>query len=105
VAAESELDAFVEKVPATSRAFTRGYEQREQALDNARARFEQVAGHAARTVQLPSADELDDPDQFERALRVTLDRLVVARGRGSIDDRVSVVWADAVDDGVGVLAA
>ena len=106
--AESELDAFAVQTPATSRAYAPGLAAREAALDEAQARFQVLAGQAARSQFLPSADELADPEQFARALRATVDRIDVRRGRGALIDRIDVVWADAldtVDNGVGQLAA
>lgn len=105
--AESELDTFALTVRATSRAFAPGIALREQALDAAQAAFQLVAGQAARSEVLPSPEQLDDPAQFARALAVTIDHITLARGRGDLLSRVSDgwVWADALDDSVGELAA
>jgi hypothetical protein len=104
--AEGELSAFVTVVSATSPAFAEGYEVRVRALTEARDRFSEIAGLAARSTTLPAADQLDDPEEFDRALRLVVASVPVTRGRGDIADRVSIRWATFDGDQVtGVLAA
>lgn len=103
--AEGELSAFVTVVSATSPAFAEGYEVRVQALTEARDRFSEIAGLAARSTTLPAADQLDDPEEFDRALRLVVASVPVTRGRGDIADRVCIRWATFDRDEVaGVLA-
>ena len=81
-----------------------GLAARAAAVLEAREGYQAIAQMAAHAEVLPMADELDDPAQLARALRL-IDRIVVAPGRGAVADRVTVVWAGHLDDAAGVLAA
>jgi DNA invertase Pin-like site-specific DNA recombinase len=76
------------------------------AVIDARARYNEVAQLAGESETLPLAHELDDPEQFARALRALcrVRRLVVAPGRGSVADRLTLVPHER-DDVAGSLAA
>jgi DNA invertase Pin-like site-specific DNA recombinase len=110
-AAQEELTAFALKVSATSPAFEVGVTQREQVLVAAEARFQQLAGHAARVQRLPLPAELATAEGFARGLRATLAGtpeagIFVSRGRAALLDRIEVVWASRMQDsGTGQLAA
>jgi hypothetical protein len=87
-----------------------GLEARAAARDQARDRYQAILAQADMADALPLPDELDDPDQFERALRAAVTRIEVTpggRGRRVIDaDSVRIVWNTRDgDDAAGVLAA
>jgi DNA invertase Pin-like site-specific DNA recombinase len=106
-AAQAELAAYMGNpaLSALGDAFTVGAEMRAKAVEAARVEFQELAGQTARSEDLPTAGELDEPDQFERTLGAMVDRVTVARGRGLVADRVGIVWAHNFDDRAGVLAA
>jgi DNA invertase Pin-like site-specific DNA recombinase len=87
--AEAELDAFVAVVPATSRAFASGYAARERAVEKAQAIYAKRAAAVGRSVRLPDATQLHNPEQFKRALRVMVDHIDVQPGRGTVEGRTT----------------
>lgn len=73
-------------------AYRAGCQARADAIAKLEAAYrERAARHTGRR-ELPLADELDDPDQFRRALAATVERVGVTRGRGPLDERVTIVW-------------
>ncbi len=73
-------------------AYRAGCQARADAVAKLEAAYrEEAARHTGRR-QLPLADELDDPDQFQRALDATVERIDVIRGRGPFDGRVAIIW-------------
>lgn len=113
--AESRLTRYLEDVETRDEvgevAWRAGRRSHVDAVKKARGRLAEVAASSARSERLPAAHELDDPEQFARALAV-IGRLEVAGGRGPVDfvergGRVTFGWLDVdeLDDGVGVLAA
>ncbi len=90
--ARAELDAYQVKTSALSEGFQRGAETRERQVRDAKAAYERLAGQSARSELLPAPDELHRPERFTRALQVAVDRVTVHRGRGTVEDRVDLVW-------------
>lgn len=102
---ETELDTFLQTVRPSAPGYGRAYAVCQQRLDAAQAAFSEIASHAARTVRVPTAEELTDDDQFVRGLALARTDIRVRRGRGDIDSRVDVRFWQALDDSAGVLAA
>lgn len=71
------------------------------AIENERrAVYGTLAGQSAQHETLPLADELDDPAQWQQALRAFATKaiIVVARGRGTVGNRVTFAPLDEGDD-------
>lgn len=109
--ARNEVVDFTDKTPASSSAYAYGLAKREAIEAEALATFRAVAAHqAAESRDLPTAEQLRDPAKFDAALRRMVAKIVVARGRGPIGERVRLRWRraprrDALDHGVGELAS
>ena len=86
--AQAELDAFQVATSALAGDFQVGLRHHAQTVAGAQATYEALAGQAARSEDLPAPDQLDKPEQFARALRAMVSRILVKRGRGAIEDRV-----------------
>src|SRR5206468_1229354 len=85
--AEEELDLYVGATSVRAvgqRAYEHGAELRRKAVTDAEATLRKLAGQEASVEQLPSADQLDDPEKFAAALRAMVSRIAVhpAGGRG-----------------------
>lgn len=98
----SDLEA--RRLAGSTEAWRAGLAARAAAVEKARERFEAIATQAARRDGLPAANELHKPEQFARALRAMVDRIVVtpsAPGSRSrvIEDRVTIVPRVVVLDG------
>jgi hypothetical protein len=87
--------------------FRAGAATRRQAVEEARARYAEAAEASASATTIPAADALGDPESLAAAVRAMCDAVVVAPGRGPVEERVRVMypWLDEVDDLVGALAA
>lgn len=72
-------------------AFYAGLEDRNAKVQEADDRYRQVAGQAARTEALPAVRDLEDPEQFARALEAMVKDVRVS-GRGSVIERSEIVW-------------
>ena len=72
-----------------------GLIERESRYEEAREGYQLLASQSARSEVLPAADELDNPEQFARALRAMVDRIEVQPGRAPITERVSIKWVGA----------
>lgn len=78
-------------------AWRDGARSRTRAVEEARDRYQLIAGQAARSELLPAAGQLDDPEQFQRALRAVVATgmtISVRSGRGAVEDRVTFHDAD-----------
>jgi site-specific DNA recombinase len=71
-----------------------GLEARTVLLKEAEDRYAEVAGQAARSEWRFSYDELEDPEQFVRAVGATIKVITVNPGRGPVRDRVEIEWQD-----------
>jgi DNA invertase Pin-like site-specific DNA recombinase len=88
-------------------AYFAGLDERREAVESARVAYDELAAVAASVEVLPTADELEDPEQFARALRLAVDSVVVSaatRSR-SITGRVSPIRWQRHDLVAGMLAA
>ena len=94
--AQAELQAYLTNpaVSALRDSFTAGAEIRARVVEEARQRFQEVAGRSAREELVVAASELDDPAQFARALRAMVESVSVRRGRGAVADRVEIRWVE-----------
>lgn len=81
-----------------------GARARAVALAEAREAYRVASAQAAVAERLPAADALGDDAQLLRAIRAMVASVVVAPGRGSVEDRVLLTWLN-VDDLPGALAA
>jgi hypothetical protein len=90
--AKAERTAYIRKTPATDPDYEVGREDRDRILNAAQAHYDALAAQAARVDELPAAGELHKPEQLQRALRAMVDHITVRRGRGTVDDRVEIVW-------------
>jgi hypothetical protein len=72
-------------------AWYAGLEDRAHKVQRAQAHYQVIASQAARVERLPYPNELDDPDQFVRALRAGVKRVPVRPGRGTIGERVPAI--------------
>jgi hypothetical protein len=90
--AKAERTAYIRKTPAADPDYEVGREDRDRVLSAAQERYDALAAQAARVDELPAADELHKPEQFQRALAAMIDHVTVRRGRGTVDDRVEIVW-------------
>ena len=99
-AAEKQLAAFVENADVVTDAavFRRGVEARQQRVDEARARVQELSG---RVTRLPLGGSLLDlwaayaPPERRHVLDGFLDRIVVTRGASrDLKPNVRVFWAD-----------
>src|SRR5262249_6024709 len=103
--AQHELDVFASSgVRPSSRLYLPTVARLEGELDAAQAAYQEVVGQEADLKEVPSPDELDDPEQFQLALRL-IDRIIIRRGRGTLAQRVRIRWRKPAQDGAGVLAA
>ena len=93
--AEAELEAYLTSpaLSALGDAFVAGAEVRQQAVELAREEYEQLVSQAARSFEIPAANELDNPEQFLRAVSAVVEYIEVQPGRGEIGERVGIVWA------------
>jgi hypothetical protein len=103
--AKAERTAYVSKMSAADPDFVTGLELRDQKLAKAQAVYDTAAEQAARVDRLPAADQLGDPEQFQRALGAMVDHVEVRRGRGTVDERATVVWRLHHEDVTRALAA
>lgn len=105
-AALAELEGYVVETPVRTPGRERGIAVRQEAYDAADEAFAVVASQRARSVKWPQARMLDNDEDLAVWLRATDASVVVARGRGAVEDRVVVAWDDdEIDDGAGVAAA
>jgi hypothetical protein len=74
--------------------FRAGCAVRAASVEKTEAAYRAEAARVGGKYDLPFADELDDPDQLQRALRAAVSRVCVERGRGPLADRVYVEWSD-----------
>ncbi len=87
-------------------AFRAGARDRQRTVDEARERYQALAGQDVRSETLPAAGELHKPEQFLRAVHAAVIEISVRPGRGAVEDRVTVrLVGDKFDDGANVLAA
>jgi DNA invertase Pin-like site-specific DNA recombinase len=104
IAAEAELDAYVDAASALDAArFQRGIAKRQERVEEA---HQLVGSLSARTARLPAGGPLAsmwatlDPLQQRDVLAGFLDRVTVSRGAGkpkrgrSVGDYVEMVWSD-----------
>jgi DNA invertase Pin-like site-specific DNA recombinase len=106
--AESNRARFasnIELLTALGEAATDNARVLTRAVEDAREHYSVVAARSARARRLPAADQLDDDEQLLRAIRAMVAGIVVSRGRGTIDDRVTITPLDNFDDSAGMLAA
>ena len=107
--AEDEVERYLADLDVRNRVgderWRRGLDARLRAEEEVRERYQQIANQSAQAETLPQAEELDDPDQFARALRALLRfvSIIVDPGRG--DDRVHLVPVDNRDRVARALAA
>ena len=93
--AESELSKFVTDTglrDVLGDAWREGAEVRAREVEEARERYQGVASEHGRNEVLPAADELDDPEQFKRALAAMVEEIIVHSGRGAVEDRAEIHW-------------
>lgn len=109
--AERELDDFLADTAnaATLRRlgrFDAALSARTEAVEVAQARYRETAGRTAATMTVNAADLVDGAtaEELGELTRGTLDAVVVARGRGALDDRVRLVSKGAPAD-AGVATA
>jgi hypothetical protein len=107
--ARAERDAYAAKTSALSDGFQAGAEQRDRAVADAQARYDELAVQSAQAEDLPAANELHKPARFQRALRAAVDRIVIHPGRGPVADvddggRVELVWK-GLDRAAGMVAS
>ena len=100
--AETERDWYRDDVETrallgSDAEWRKGLAVRVRAVETARERYQVLASQASRVERLPSAGELNDPEQFARALRVAVDSIVVVPGRGDVKARVGVRWVGGLD--------
>jgi DNA invertase Pin-like site-specific DNA recombinase len=96
-AAEAQLNAFVEKIDATARGFTRGYEVRLRRVNEAEERVSHLAGRSALAASLPPLAWWDRFDVFRRrtVLAGFLGSVVVKLGASSdLEGSVQILWRD-----------
>lgn len=108
--AEDERERYATDLTAREafgeKAWLAGARARTAAVDEARERYQTLAGQSARSDVLPAADEVHDPEQLLRAIRAGVTVLSVRPGRGLIGERVTVRFVgDDLDDRAGMLAA
>jgi len=75
-------------------AYRAGCRARAERVDRLEAEYRKAAARSVH-IELPLAEELDRPDQFERAVGAVIERVEVMRGRGQLDDRVRIIRHDA----------
>lgn len=108
--AQAELQRYMADLETRAlvghQAWQHGAQARSEAVEAAREHFGVVAGQTARVSVLPAAHELEDPEMLLAAIRAMVAEIVVARGRGRIDERVSIraVPVNDLEDGPRVAA-
>jgi DNA invertase Pin-like site-specific DNA recombinase len=111
--AESDRDRWVADDRARDvigdTAWYAGLSDRAHRVDEAREHHQAILSRSTRTVTLPGPGSLHKPGNFECALQAAAVggvRFRVRGGRGSVEDRVRIVWPRVdSDDSTGVLAA
>lgn len=104
---ESDLATFLQTVRPSAPGYANAYAALESSLDVAKRAHADLATQAAHCEQIPAVDELHIDEQILRGLRLARTRIVVRRGRGSLDARVDVsFWnVNALDNRAGIAAA
>jgi hypothetical protein len=98
--AEAELAAFATDTTLREilgEKYHDGARERRDALDVASVAYRELASQKAINADLPAAEELDKPEKFAGALGVMVDHITIRPGRGSIEDRVVIDWAEDAD--------
>lgn len=75
-------------------AYRAGCEARAQAVEKLEECYRQASAGSSIRIAVDLAGDLDEPDQFQRALAAVVERVDVQRGRGPLDSRVNVVRRD-----------
>ncbi len=86
-------------------AYRAGCQARAEAVEKAEAAYRAEARRAKGTRELPLADELDDPDQLQRALGATVECVKLIGGRGPLAERIEVEWRATAEEVRAVVAA
>jgi hypothetical protein len=81
------------KSSLSAMAFRAGCAVRAEAVEKAEAAYRIEAARSAVSRELPLGDELDDPDQLQRALAAVVERVDVIQGRDLLSDRVHIRWS------------
>jgi hypothetical protein len=96
-AAESQLNAYVDKMDATARGFRRGYDERERRVSEAEERVTHLAGRSTLAASLPPLAWWDRFDVFRRRtiLAGYLGSVIVSLGASSdLEAHVQILWRD-----------
>jgi DNA invertase Pin-like site-specific DNA recombinase len=75
-------------------AWYEGLAARSALLEDAKNRFRQIASKSARSELIPAITDLEDPEQFDRALRAMVVAVKVKPGRGPVQDRAEIEWTE-----------
>lgn len=104
LAAKAERTALTSKVKPSDPDFSTWLAQADALVSETTNEFTRLSALADQSETLPGPHELDKPEQYARALRAVTGRvrIVVAPGRGSIEDRVDFERHDHM---AGTLAA
>lgn len=94
--ANSELAAYLSNpaLSAMGDAFVAGAEMRAAQVMETEQRYREEAGRARRSQVIPALTDLEDPEQFERALAAMVKAVWIRRGRGTVPERTTIVWTD-----------
>lgn len=90
--ATAERLALAMKMSPSHPTYQAVMEQWDRIVDEAEADYRERASRSMKTANLPAATQLNLPDQLERVLGVLVDRIDVRPGRGSVEDRATIVW-------------
>lgn len=96
-AAESQLNAYIDKMDATARGFRRGYDERERRVTEAEERVTHLAGRSALAASLPPLAWWDRFNVFRRRVILAgyLGSVVVKLGASSdLEGNVQIRWRD-----------
>lgn len=77
--------------------FHQGVEGRLEKLAEARERYQHVSSQVARAEVIPAISDLEDPEQFARAVAAMVKAVKVKPGRGSTGERATIEWAECLN--------
>lgn len=97
--AKAKRTAYVTKMDPEDPDFEAGLRVHDRALQEAEERWRQADRQEREVAVYPAGSQLQEPGQFQRALRAGVERILVRPGRGPVSGRVEIVSTVLDDNG------